>query len=80
TDTSGNNPRSLNLSYNEYGINSTLSLAYYIAQASTVISLGGRLQYLIANYESNAIFLDSIKFAIYGVTLTATYTFSTKID
>ena len=54
----------------------TLSLAYYIAQASTVISLGGRLQYLIANYESNAIFLDSIKFAIYGVTLTATYTFN----
>ncbi|MCL2026055.1 MAG: hypothetical protein FWG92_04540 [Leptospirales bacterium] len=76
TDTSGNNPQNVNLSYNEYGINSTLSLAYYIAQASTVISLGGRLQYLIANYESNAIFLDSIKFVIYGVTLTATYTFN----
>jgi hypothetical protein len=71
----GNN-RSLNNSYNEYGINSTLSLAYYIAPASTVISLGGRLQYLIADYKNNAIYLDSIKFTIYGVTLTATYTFS----
>jgi len=70
------NPRSVNLDYNEYGINSTIALAYYIAPASTVISLGGRLQYLIADYKNNAIYLDSIKFTIYGVTLTATYTFS----
>jgi len=62
--------------YNEYGINSTLSLAYYIAPASTVISLGGRFQYLMADYKKNDIYLDSIKFTIYGVTLTATYTFS----
>ena len=75
-DVNGNNPRSVNLDYNEYGINSTLSLAYYIAPASTVISLGGRFQYLIANYKNNAIYLDSIKFTIYGVTLTATYTFN----
>ena len=74
-DTNGNNPRSVNLDYNEYGINSTIALAYYIAPASTVISLGGRLQYLIADYKDNAIYLDSIKFTIYGVTLTATYTF-----
>jgi hypothetical protein len=72
----GNIMRSLNIGYNEYGMNSTLSLAYYIAPASTVISLGGRFQYLIADYKNNAIYLDSIKFAIYGVTLTATYTFS----
>jgi len=70
------NPRSVNLDYNEYGVNSTIALAYYIVPASTVISLGGRLQYLVANYKNNAIFLDSIKFTIYGVTLTATYTFS----
>ncbi|MCL2155012.1 MAG: hypothetical protein FWH53_05045 [Leptospirales bacterium] len=70
------NPRSVNLDYNEYGVNSTIALAYYIAPASTVISLGGRLQYLIADYKNNAIYLDSIKFTIYGVTLTATYTFS----
>jgi len=68
--------RSVKNSYNEYGINSTLSLAYYIAPASTVISLGGRFQYLIADYKKNEIYLDSIKFTIYGVTLTATYTFS----
>ena len=76
TDTNGNNPRNVNINYNEYGFNSTLSLAYYIAQASTVISLGGRFQYLIADYKDNAIYLDSIKFTIYGVTLTAKYTFS----
>ncbi|MCL2155186.1 MAG: hypothetical protein FWH53_05935 [Leptospirales bacterium] len=70
------NPRSVNLNYNEYGANSTLALAYYIAPASTVISLGGRLQYLVADYKDNAIYLYSIKFTIYGVTLTATYTFS----
>jgi len=70
------NPRSVNLDYNEYGMNSTIALAYYIAHYSTVISLGGRFQYLIADYKNNAIYLDSIKFTIYGVTLTATYTFS----
>ena len=69
------NSRSVNPGYNEYGMNSTLSLAYYIAPASTVISLGGRFQYLVADYKKNDIYLDSIKFMIYGVTLTATYTF-----
>jgi hypothetical protein len=68
--------RNLSAGYNEYGVNTTLSLAYYIAPASTVISLGGRFQYLIADYKKNDIYLDSIKFTIYGVTLTATYTFS----
>ena len=76
TDTIGNNPQNLSIGYNEYGFNSTLSLAYYIAPASTVISLGGRFQYLVANYKKNDIYLDSIKFTIYGATLTATYTFS----
>ncbi|MCL2155467.1 MAG: hypothetical protein FWH53_07380 [Leptospirales bacterium] len=73
---STNNYRNLSNSYNEYGINTTLSFAYYIAHYSTVISLGGRFQYIIADYNDNVICLDSIKFTIYGVTLTATYTFS----
>jgi len=68
--------RHVNLKYNEYGINTTLSLAYYIAPASTVISLGGRFQYLKSDYKKNAIYLDSIEFTSYGATLTATYTFS----
>jgi len=75
-DKDGNNPRNIKNSYNEYGINTTLSLAYYIASASTVISLGGRFQYIMADYNDNPICLDSIKFTIYGVTLTATYTFN----
>jgi hypothetical protein len=69
------NTRSSNISYNAYGFNSTLSLAYYIAQASTVISLGGRFQYLKADYKKNIIYLDSIEFTSYGVTLSAAYTF-----
>ena len=79
-DISGGTPpypqRSANLKYNEYGINTNLSLAYYIAPASVVISLGGRFQYLIADYKKNPIYLDSIKFTVWGATLTATYTFS----
>jgi hypothetical protein len=76
TDRDGFYPRSIENSYNEYGINTTASLAYYIAPISTVISLGGRFQFLRTNYKKNAICLDSMDFMIYGVTLTATYTFS----
>ena len=65
----------LKLSYNEYGINTTLALAYYIAPASTVISLGGRFQYIYADYKDNEIGLNYIGFTVYGVTLSATYTF-----
>ena len=77
TDINGySNPRNTDLKYNEYGFNSTLSLAYYITPASIVISLGGRFQYLIADYNKNPIYLDSVKFTIFGATLTATYNFS----
>ncbi|MCL1833801.1 MAG: hypothetical protein FWG49_04795, partial [Leptospirales bacterium] len=75
-DIGGSNRRSVDLEFNEYGVNTNLSLAYYIAPASTVISLGGRYQYLKADYKKNAIYLDSIKFTIWGAVLTATYTFS----
>lgn len=55
-----------------YGINSTLSLAYYIAPASTTISLGGRYQFINSDYKDSEV--ETTKF--YGVTLAATYTFS----
>ena len=69
-------PHNLKIGYHEYGFNTNLSVAYYIADWSTVISLGGRFQYIIADYKSNDIYLESVRFMIYGVTLTATYTFS----
>ncbi len=55
-----------------YGFNSTLSLAYYISSASTTISLGGRYQYIKPNYPEEG----SANASVYGVTLTATYSFS----
>ena len=58
----------------QYGYNSTLSFAYYIAPASTTISLGGRYQYMKVKYVED--FQDNQRFDFYGVTLTATYTFS----
>ena len=67
--------KTLKIGYNEYGINSNISMAYYIAQYSIVISLGGRFQFIMADYEDNEIHLSDIKFMIYGATLTATYTF-----
>ena len=75
TDIGGANPKSLKIGYNEYGINSSASIAYYIADWSTVISLGARVQYIMADYKDNEIYLQSVKFLIYGITLTATYTF-----
>ena len=69
-------PVSLTIGYNEYGINTNISIAYYIAEISTVISLGGRYQYFITDYYDYEPFLiNSIKNKIYGITLTATYTF-----
>lgn len=66
--------------YNEYGANTGISLAYYIAPASTTISLGGRYQYFKTDYEkadstdgSNS---GTPVHQFYGITLSATYTFS----
>ncbi|MCL1833830.1 MAG: hypothetical protein FWG49_04940 [Leptospirales bacterium] len=69
---------SVSLAYNEYGFNTNISLAYYVSDISTVISLGWRFQYLLADYKdkNNDISLDYIRFIIHGVTLTATYNFS----
>ncbi|MCL2025674.1 MAG: hypothetical protein FWG92_02585 [Leptospirales bacterium] len=68
------NNESYKSNYKRYGFNSTLSIAYYIAPASTVVSLGGRYQYFRSDY-SNEI-TSYINNTFYGVTLTATYTFS----
>ena len=69
-------PVHMTIGYNEYGFNSNISIAYYIAQISTVISLGGRLQYFITDYYDYEPFLiNKIKNMFYGITLTATYTF-----
>ena len=58
--------------YNEYGLNSNLSVAYYITPASTTVTLGGRFQYFKTDYDDGAI----NKHFFYGITLAATYTFS----
>ena len=61
---------------NDYGINSNLSIAYYIASASTSISLGGRFQYFKTKYEEDNFFPVTIKNRIYGITLSAAYSFN----
>jgi len=60
--------------YNEYGLNSSLSLAYYIAPASVTLSIGGRYQYFKTTYEDEDI--DELTHQFYGVTAAATYSFS----
>ena len=80
TDESNNGKGGKDKSNNKsYGANTTLALAYYIAPASTTISLGGRYQYLKPNYDEKKDDdgggkSDAANF--YGVTLTATYSFS----
>ena len=70
-------PVDLTIGYNEYGINTNISVAYYIYQISTVISLGFRYQYFITDYyDYDPFYIDNIKNQFYGVTLSVTYTFS----
>jgi hypothetical protein len=57
----------------ERGVNTSLSLAYYIEPASTTINLGGRYQYIRTKYEENTDCMDENHF--YGITLSATYSF-----
>ena len=67
---------------NDYGMNINLSLAYYIAPASTTISLGGRIQAVMTIYNSEynqhrndqSDSYDINMF--YGITFMATYSFS----
>ena len=70
----------------DYGMNLTLSFAYYIAPISTTISVGGRGQFVRTKYDSgykqhlhtqnNKYGDDYNTSGFYGVTLTATYSFS----
>jgi len=64
--------------FKEYGMNSTLSLAYYITSISTTVSLGGRFQYSKSTYSPDDALAPSREPTtqnFYGITLTATYTF-----
>ena len=56
------------------GYNSNLSVAYYIASASTAISLGGRYQHF--NSKGRNDFPTTITNTIWGITLSATYSFN----
>ncbi len=56
-----------------YGYNTSAAIAYYIAPASVTLSLGGRYQYIEYNMED---YDSKSKHKIYGVTASATYTFS----
>jgi len=79
-DTTSN--KNVKTNCNDYGMNLTLSLAYYIAPAATTISLGGRAQFVKTSYDSA---YDVHRYrqgdgydtsAFWGITLTATYSFS----
>ena len=60
--------------YKEYGVNTTLALAYYIPSISTAISLGGRYQQF-KTFHDDDYYHDDWKWKFYGITLTVTYTF-----
>jgi len=57
----------------EPGVNTTLSLAYYIESASTTISLGGRYQWFKILYDKDDSGTSELQF--YGATLSAVYSF-----
>jgi len=63
-----------NLKYHEYGYNSSLSLAYYIAPAAVTLSLGGRYQHFLTNYNDSV--TSDLRHKFYGITAAATYSFS----
>lgn len=58
--------------YKEYGMNSSLSIAYYIVPASVTLSLGGRYQMLKTVFDEED--ADAIH-QFYGITAAATYSF-----
>jgi hypothetical protein len=58
----------------EKGINTNVSIAYYIVSASTSINLGFRYHYVISEYKDVDDYDDTFHF--YGATLSAVYSFS----
>jgi hypothetical protein len=73
--TSASKKFSFDAGLNDFGINSNLSIAYYISSASTAISLGARYQYFKTKYTESKYFPVTIDNTIYGVTLSAAYSF-----
>ncbi len=65
---------SVNLNAVVPGVNTTLSLAYYIEKASTTITLGGRFQYFHISYDDLPSDYDMDHY-FYGATLSAVYSF-----
>lgn len=61
--------------YNVYGVNTTLSLAYYFAEAHTTASLGVRYQYLKYYADTSSNIYDDSRDLFYGVMLSVIYTF-----
>lgn len=60
----------------EYGYNASVSLAWYIPEASTTLSVGGRYQYVKIEYDSSAAEPMNSKNKFYGLTLSAIYSFN----
>lgn len=56
----------------EYGVNTGVSMAYYIEAASTTVSLGGRYQRMKIKYDDG--FSNTSQF--YGITFSAIYSFN----
>jgi hypothetical protein len=74
THTEKDDPVDNEKDYIETGVNSNISIAYYIAPASTSINLGFRYQYFKTEYDDEQ--WHDNKHTFYGVTLTAVYSFS----
>ena len=69
----------------DYGINFNPAIAYYIAKASTTVSLGGRFQHIKTSFSTKAnpahgSYYNHDSSTFYGVTLTATYSFTIPVD
>ncbi len=60
--------------YTEPGLNTNLSLAYYIESASTTITLGGRYQLFNIEWESDR--QPDMTHQFYGITFSAVYAFA----
>jgi hypothetical protein len=63
----------IEIDYFEFGANSNISIAYYIAPASTSIILGFRYQYFEIHYDK---YQGESKHTFYGATLAVVYSFS----
>lgn len=64
-----------NYNFIEYGYNGTVSLAYYIQSASTVVTAGFRYQLVTLDYENEDQFADA-ELHFYGVIVSVVYSFN----